>query len=267
VVCAEAATIRQGALADDAALRPNVVIILTDDQGTLDANCYGSTDLFTPAIDRIAAAGVRFTQAYAHTVCCPARAMLMTGRHPQRSDVNSWMQGRLYGPKGRNMFQSEVTLAEALREAGYRTALYGKWHLGAHPDHGPTKQGFEEFFGIRGGFIDNYAHYQLHGTGAHDLFDGTQEVFHRGHHFPDMIDEQAPSRYSVMHWQWQNGWMVREGSWKLISGGRAGLGRDKLDGCTLQTWTTTNRSAKTMPGRNPISSTGFSNSTEHGRSR
>ena len=65
--------------------RPNVVFILTDDQGTLDAHCFGSTDLHTPAIDKIAVSGVRFTQAYAHTVCCPARAMLMTGRHPQRS--------------------------------------------------------------------------------------------------------------------------------------------------------------------------------------
>ncbi len=62
--------------------KPNVVIIFTDDQGTLDANCFGSTDLYTPAIDSLAQSGVRFTQAYSHTVCCPARAMLMTGRQP-----------------------------------------------------------------------------------------------------------------------------------------------------------------------------------------
>ena len=62
--------------------KPNVVVIFTDDQGTLDANCFGSTDLHTPAIDSLAREGVRFTQAYAHTVCCPARAMLLTGRHP-----------------------------------------------------------------------------------------------------------------------------------------------------------------------------------------
>ena len=65
--------------------KPNVVLIYADDQGTLDANCYGSKDLYTPNIDALAADGIRFTQAYAHTVCCPARAMLMTGRYPQRS--------------------------------------------------------------------------------------------------------------------------------------------------------------------------------------
>ena len=78
---------------------PNVVVFLTDDQGTLDANCYGSKDLYTPAMDRLAATGVRFTQAYAHTVCCPARAALLTGRHPQRSGVNHWTQGDMNGPK------------------------------------------------------------------------------------------------------------------------------------------------------------------------
>ena len=69
--------------------RPNVVILLTDDQGTLDANCYGSSDLKTPNIDQLAAGGIRFTQAYAHTVCCPARAALFTGRHPQRGGVRT----------------------------------------------------------------------------------------------------------------------------------------------------------------------------------
>jgi arylsulfatase A len=72
-----------------AAQKPNVIIFFTDDQGTLDANCYGSNDLYTPTIDHLAKTGVRFTQAYSHKVCCPARAMLMTGRYPQRGVVNS----------------------------------------------------------------------------------------------------------------------------------------------------------------------------------
>ena len=72
--------------------KPNVVVFFTDDQGTLDAGCYGSDDLLTPAIDKLAKTGVRFTQAYAHTVCCPSRAMLLTGRYPQRSGVNHWTQ-------------------------------------------------------------------------------------------------------------------------------------------------------------------------------
>ena len=72
------------AFAEGAERRPNVVVLFTDDQGTLDAKCYGSDDLETPNLDRLAASGIRFTQAYAHTVCCPSRAALLTGRHPQR---------------------------------------------------------------------------------------------------------------------------------------------------------------------------------------
>ncbi|MBI3468409.1 MAG: sulfatase-like hydrolase/transferase [Planctomycetes bacterium] len=177
--------------ADAPPRKPNVVILFTDDQGTLDAHCFGSPDLYTPNIDRLAASGVKFTQAYAHTVCCPSRAALMTGRHPQRGGVNSWTQGDLHGPDGINMALEEVTLAEALKGAGYRTALFGKWHLGAHRDFGPEKQGFDEFFGIRDGFIDNFKHDQLHGEGFHDLYEGTQEVWADGRFFPEMIVERS----------------------------------------------------------------------------
>lgn len=171
--------------------KPNVVIFLTDDQGTLDANCYGSNDLYTPAMDNLAQTGVRFTQFYAHQVCCPARAMLMTGRYPQRGSVNNWTQGDAHAAKGRNMFTEEVTIAEMLKPAGYKTALFGKWHLGAAPDSGPTKQGFDECFGLRGGFIHNYNHYFLHGEGFHDLYEGTKEVFAPGEYFPDMMTRRA----------------------------------------------------------------------------
>jgi arylsulfatase A len=170
---------------------PNVVILYTDDQGTLGANCYGSSDLHTPNIDRLAANGVRFTQAYAHTVCCPSRAAMLTGRHPQRSGVNSWTQGPMNAAKGINMAREEVTIAEALQAAGYRTALFGKWHVGSHPEHGPMKQGFDEFFGIRNGFIDNYNHYFLHGHGYHDLYEGTSEVFREGEYFPKLITDRG----------------------------------------------------------------------------
>ncbi len=171
--------------------RPNVVVLFSDDQGTLDANCYGSTDLDTPNIDQLAATGVRFTQAYAHTVCCPARAMLLTGRHPQRSGVHFWTQGDMNSAKGINMALQEVTLAEALKSAGYRTALYGKWHLGAHRDYGPMKQGFDEFFGIRDGFIDNFNHHFLHRTGFHDLYEGTMPVQANGEYFPELMVRRA----------------------------------------------------------------------------
>ncbi len=174
-----------------AADRPNVVILFTDDQGTIDANCYGSKDLITPNIDKLAETGVRFTQAYAHTVCCPSRAALMTGRHPQRGGVHHWTQGNMNGAKGINMHLEELTLAEVLKGVGYRTGLFGKWHLGAHRDFGPKRQGFDEFFGIRDGFIDNYNHYFLHGTGFHDLYEGTNQVRIPGRYFPDLMVQRA----------------------------------------------------------------------------
>lgn len=181
------------AAAPASAARPNVVIFFTDDQGTLDANCYGSTDLHTPAIDRLAAEGVRFTQAFAHTVCCPSRALLLTGRHPQRSGVTNWTQGDRHGSDARNtnMAASEITLAEVLKEAGYRTALVGKWHLGAKEGHGPLAQGFDQHFGHLGGFIDNYKHYFLHGSGFHDLYDNNREIFREGEYFPDLMTGRA----------------------------------------------------------------------------
>ena len=173
--------------------RPNVVVLLTDDQGTLDANCYGSTDLKTPNMDRLAAGGVRFTQAYAHTVCCPSRAALFTGRHPQRGGVRNWTQGDRHGSDRQNLHLApeEVTLAEALKSAGYRTALFGKWHLGAQVGHGPLDQGFDEHFGHLSGFIDNYRHFFLHGRGYHDLYDGNEEIFRRDEYYPDLMIERA----------------------------------------------------------------------------
>ena len=172
--------------------KPNVVIFYTDDQGTLDARCYGSDHLITPNLDKLAATGTRFTQAYAHSFCCPSRAALLTGRHPQRGGVNEWVQGDMRATeKGVNMALSEVTLAEAMKAGGYRTALFGKWHLGAHPDHGPTRQGFDEFFGIRGGFVDNNTHFFLQGDGFHDLYEGTREIWAKGRYFPQMVVDRA----------------------------------------------------------------------------
>jgi arylsulfatase A-like enzyme len=169
-----------------------VIIIYTDDHGTLDVGCFGAEDLHTPHLDRLAAEGIRFTRAYAHTFCCPSRAALLTGRHPQRGGVNQWTQGDMKDPEqGVNMRLEELTLAEVLGGAGYRTALFGKWHLGAHRDYGPPKQGFDELFGHRGGFIDNHIHYFLQGDGYHDLYEGTEEVWAKGQYFPGMITERA----------------------------------------------------------------------------
>lgn len=175
--------------------RPNVVIIYTDDQGTLDAGCYGSDDIHTPNIDDLARRGVRFTQAYAHTVCCPSRSQLLTGRFPQRSGVTNWLSNNTLDENGRNMFPSEITLAEVLRDYGYRTGLSGKWHLGAKPGHQPLDQGFDEAFGHLGGFIDNFEHKFLHSNSRrppfHDLYRNGKEVFETGRYFPDLVVDEA----------------------------------------------------------------------------
>ena len=131
-------------------------------RGTLDAHCYGSKDLHTPNIDRLASQGVRFTQAYAHSVCCPARAMLLTGRYPQRGGVNSWTQG--------DMNKARVPISpfriHPCRNAEgsglpnrtvWKVALRGRKRAWAY------QAGFDTFWGHRGGFIDNYNHYFLHG--------------------------------------------------------------------------------------------------------
>lgn len=180
-------------LASIAADKPNVLILFTDDQGTLDVNCYGATDLHTPNIDKLAETGVRFTQAYAHTVCCPSRAALLTGRHPNRGGVQNWLQGDRNGSDARltNMFPSEITLAEVFKEAGYKTALFGKWHLGAKVGHGPLEQGFDRYFGHLSGFIENYRHHFMHGKGYHDLYNDNQEIWRKGEYFPEMMVDEA----------------------------------------------------------------------------
>ena len=186
-----------GAACDAAAEapRPNIVIIYTDDQGTLDAGCFGSGDIHTPNIDALAARGVRFTQSYAHAVCCPSRSQLLTGRVPQRSGVTNWLSNHPSDENGRNMHVGEITLAELLRENGYRTGLSGKWHLGAKPGHQPLDQGFDEAYGHLGGFIDNYEHKFLHSNPRrppfHDLYRNGAEVDETGRYFPDLVVREA----------------------------------------------------------------------------
>ena len=133
-----------------AADKPNFVIIFTDDQGYGDLSCYGGDHVSTPRIDQMAAEGARLTSFYvAAPVCTPSRAALMTGCYPKRVDMarGSDFAVLLAGdPKGLN--PDEITIAEVLKSAGYKTGIFGKWHLGDQPEFLPTRQGFDEFFGI-----------------------------------------------------------------------------------------------------------------------
>ena len=173
-----------------ASRRPNVIIIYTDDQGSVDLNCYGSKDLTTPHMDGLAKRGVRFTQFYAAApVCSPSRAGLLTGRYP----VRAGMPGNAGSTKGRaGLAPSEVTIAEMMKAAGYATAHIGKWHLGYTPETMPNGQGFDHSFGHMGGCIDNYSHFfYWQGPNRHDLWRNGKEIFEDGKFFPELMAEEA----------------------------------------------------------------------------
>ena len=169
-------------------VKPNVLIIYTDDQGSIDLNSYGSEDLVTPNMDQIVNNGVKFTQFYGAPVCSPSRAGLLTGKTPQRAGV----PGNVSLQKEAGMPGSQYTMAEMFKDAGYKTAHIGKWHLGAAVDKQPNAQGFDYSFGHFVGCIDNYSHYFFwSGPNKHDLYRNGEEVFHPGEFFPDLMLQEA----------------------------------------------------------------------------
>lgn len=123
--------------------RPNLIVILTDDQGYGDVGCYGAEGFKTPVLDKMADEGVRFTSFYAAPWCSPSRASFMTGCHYQRVGVTCPINSPELG-----LNPGEVTIAEYLKASGYATALIGKWHLGLHESMSPAGQGFDYFSGI-----------------------------------------------------------------------------------------------------------------------
>lgn len=162
---------------------PNIVVILADDLGWADLTCYGSSFYETPNLDRLAARGIRFTQAYATSpVCSPTRASLLTGKYPVRTGVTDWIPGRREdGVKrayesypveatGMQLNLEETTIAEAALQNGYKTFFVGKWHLGDEAKYWPEHQGFQVNKGgwgkgsptgrvneFKGGFFTPYA--------------------------------------------------------------------------------------------------------------
>lgn len=177
--------------AHGAAARPNIIVILTDDQGAADAGCYGAKDIQTPNIDALARRGVRFTQFYsAAPVCSPSRAGLMTGRYPLRAGLITNASSDRNGPVA--MPSAQVTIAEMCKAAGYATAHIGKWHLGYTPDTMPNAQGFDHSFGHMGGCIDNFSHFfYWQGPNRHDLHRNGMEVHYPGRFFGDLMVEEA----------------------------------------------------------------------------
>jgi len=173
--------------AAEAAARPNIIFILADDLGYGDLGCYGQQRIKTPNLDRLAAEGIRFTQAYSGaTVCAPSRCCLMTGKHGGHATVRGNKRPEV------GLRPDEATLPALLKKAGYRTALSGKWGLGGPSTRSmPNQRGFDEFFG----YLD-----QLHAHNSYPehLWQNEEEVFLTENWFnrrkkfaPDLFTEKA----------------------------------------------------------------------------
>jgi len=157
--------------------RPNIVFILADDMGYSDISCYGRRDLSTPNIDRIAAQGTRFTQAYANSpVCTASRVAIITGRYQARLPVGLEEPLAPASKPGIGLPPEHPTLPSLLKKAGYATTLVGKWHLGNLPQFGPLKSGYDHFYGFRGGAIDYFLH-----TGGGGLWDEDKPIAQDGY--------------------------------------------------------------------------------------
>ena len=197
-------------------MRPNFVFILADDLGYADLGCYGGRSRCSPALNRMAREGLRFTQGYANSsVCSPTRFALMTGRwqHRLRGGADEPIRSNARGNAALGLPPSHPTLASLLRDAGYATALVGKWHLGYPPHFGPLKSGYQEFFGMLSGGMDYFTHRDT--AGIHDLWEGEKEVEKKGY-LTDLVSDRAVEfigrkrnepfllsvHYNAPHWPW-----------------------------------------------------------------
>jgi arylsulfatase len=131
--------------------KPNIIVILADDMGYSDLSCMGS-EIPTPNIDRLAKNGVLFTHFYNASRCCPSRASLLTGLYQTRAGMGNMNTTHLNVPEYQgSLSRNAVTIAEVLKESGYRTMMTGKWHVGDEPESWPNQRGFEKFYGIPAG--------------------------------------------------------------------------------------------------------------------
>ena len=175
--------------------KPNVIIILTDDQGYGDLGCMGSRDLKTPNLDSIAGNGIRFTSMYsASPVCSPSRAALLTGRYPGNAGVRAILAGHR---KASGLTPKVPTIAAALKKEGYATGVCGKWHLGLKEECRPNANGFDEFSGFLAGCLDYYSHIFYYGMAdggsnpTHDLWENGDEVYANGEYLTERITKKS----------------------------------------------------------------------------
>jgi arylsulfatase A-like enzyme len=206
--------------------RPNFIFIVADDLGFADLGCYGGRDAdfgpVSPVLDRLAAAGLKFTQGYSNSpVCSPTRFGLMTARYQYRlrGAAEEPINSKSKGSSTLGLPPEHPTLPSLLRGAGYRTALLGKWHLGYPPAFGPLKSGYEEFFGPMSGGVDYFTHCSNNGT--HDLYLGDAEHQAEGY-LTDLITDRSVDyiqrmadgarggapfflsvHYTAPHWPWE----------------------------------------------------------------
>jgi arylsulfatase A-like enzyme len=208
----------KGRNADRANGQPNVIFILADDLGWGDLSVYGQTDFRTPNLDRLAAQGVRLTQAYSNSAVCSAtRFGLITGRYQYR--LRGGLEEPIAGASDTIGLPPEhPTLPSLLKKAGYNTALIGKWHLGSLPNFGPLKSGYDSFYGNYGGAIDYFTHKPGVGPNVKkDLYEGEVAVHEVGY-YTDLLGDRAAAyvkqqdksrpfflslHYTAPHWPWE----------------------------------------------------------------
>ena len=198
--------------------RPDILFIVVDDCGYADLSCCGQSDYVTPSLDRLAAEGVRFTQAYANApLCTNTRVAIMTGRYQYRLPLGlvEPLLPEQRSRDGMGVPPDYPTLPEQLRRAGYRTALVGKWHLGYLPRFGPLRSGYDQFFGVMGAFTGYYTH--SGDDGELDLYEGETKTDEVGY-VTDLLSDRATAHieqagagdppwflslhYTAPHWPW-----------------------------------------------------------------
>ena len=175
--------------------RPNVIVFMADDLGYGDLSCAGSQVCRTANLDRLAAQGARFTNWYSTApICSASRASLLTGLYPAKAGVPGNVSPL---PGAAGLAPGVPTLADALRGLGYRTAMFGKWHLGNWSPCRPEERGFDEWFGFLNGCIDYYSHIFYWGMAGgkmdqvHDLWENGKEIYENGKYLIDLVTERA----------------------------------------------------------------------------